>query len=264
MILIKVPAINGLNKTNGCEKAPDEIFDALREIFSNEDKKVIDISSLNIDNIIVDNSNIEESNKKIYEKAKELTDEKAIFVGGDHSITYSLVKGFSEKKKNIGLIIFDAHADCCPDFNLPTHEDLLLALVKEKIVNPENIILIGSRNYFRDEIDFLEKNKIKIFDMKQIFDQGIQKIVHDIMEEARKFDSLYLSIDIDVVDPAFAPGTGYIEPAGLSSRELIYFIQKLKLLRNLDAVDITEVNPDKDINEITIKLGAKIIAEFLK
>jgi len=99
--------------------------------------------------------------------------------------------------------------------------------------------------------------------MKQIFEQGIKETSHFIMEQVRKFDPLYISIDIDVIDPAFAPGTGYLEPAGFSSREFIYFIQKLKLLKNLGAIDLTEINPDKDFNGLTVKLGAKIIAEFM-
>ena len=83
-----------------------------------------------------------------------------------------------------------------------------------------------------------------------------------VMEKARKFENLYISLDIDSVDPAFAPGTGCIEPGGLASRELIYFIQRLKLLKNLRMMDIVEVNPKIDVNNMTSKLAAKVIGEF--
>ena len=79
---------------------------------------------------------------------------------------------------------------------------------------------------------------------------------------AKNFDNLYISIDIDVIDPAFAPGTGYIEPAGLTSREFLYFLHRLKNLKNIRGYDIVEINPKKDINNLTTKLGAKILVEL--
>ena len=98
--------------------------------------------------------------------------------------------------------------------------------------------------------------------MKEITTEGIHEISESVMAAAKDFEALYVSIDIDVLDPAFAPGTGCTEPAGLTSRELIYFVQRLKLLKNLKIVDIVEINPKKDVNNMTSKLGAKIIAEF--
>ena len=83
------------------------------------------------------------------------------------------------------------------------------------------------------------------------------------METEKNWDSLYLSIDIDAVDPAFAPGTGFIEPGGFTSREVLYIVQRLKRLRNLKMIDLVEVNPKKDLNKMTIKLSAKIVKELL-
>jgi len=83
------------------------------------------------------------------------------------------------------------------------------------------------------------------------------------MERARNSSGFYISIDIDSVDPAFAPGTGYIEPGGLSSRELIYFIKRLSLLNNFRGGDIVEINPDLDNRNMTVKLGAKILSEMI-
>ena len=99
--------------------------------------------------------------------------------------------------------------------------------------------------------------------MKNISMEGIRNICDAVMESAKDFDGLYISIDIDSVDPAFAPGTGYPEPAGLSSRELLYFIHRLKKLKNLKAVDIVEVNPEKDLNDITSRLAAKLCVELV-
>jgi len=83
----------------------------------------------------------------------------------------------------------------------------------------------------------------------------------DGIMEFSKNKELYVSIDVRVIDPAFAPGTGYPEPGGLSTRELLFFIHKLKLL-NISSWDIVEVNPDKDINNITSKTAAKLVKEI--
>ena len=76
---------------------------------------------------------------------------------------------------------------------------------------------------------------------------------------------IYLSIDIDVLDPRFAPGVGYIEPGGMSSRQLLYFIQRLNLLKTLRVIDIVEINSEKDKkhDNMTVKIGAKLLAEFI-
>ena len=68
--------------------------------------------------------------------------------------------------------------------------------------------------------------------MKDIFENGVNEVCDTIMEICRKFNKLHISLDIDVVDPAFAPGVGYLESGGLSSNEILYFIRRLKLLKN--------------------------------
>ena len=88
-------------------------------------------------------------------------------------------------------------------------------------------------------------------------------IVPGLQEAAAKgFDALYLSVDIDVVDAAFVPGTGFPEVAGLTSRELLYFLHRIKRLKNLKGIDVVEVNPTKDVRDVTSLLGAKIVFEL--
>lgn len=262
MLIVKVPAINGLGKTNGCEKAPEKIISELNEIYTNEQGIEIKINKNQIKEILVNPEDVEETNKNIYKEAKKIftLNDFPIFIGGDHSITYPLLKSFIETFGNVGMIIFDAHADCMHNFHPPTHEDWLRTLI-ENGFKVENIILVGLRNIHNIEREFLQKNKLNCFMQKQLF-ENLQDSCDAIMEIARKFGALYLSIDIDAVDPAFAPATGYAEPAGLSSREIIYMIQRIKMLKNLKAADIVEVNPKKDINNITSRLAAKIISEL--
>jgi arginase family enzyme len=202
---------------------------------------------------------IEEINEDdVYEKASEAFKQlqNVMFIGKDHLKSKEIIKAFSESFENPGIVVFDAHPDSEND------EDMLPYLIKNSIISPKNIILIGTRTWKKQELEFLNNYKIKQYTMKEISQEGIHEVCDSAMSVAKDFGSLYISIDIDVVDPGSAPGTGAVVPGGLSSRELIYFLQRLKILKNLKACDLFEVNPDKDINEITLTLAAKIIAEM--
>ncbi|MBL7054563.1 arginase family protein [Candidatus Woesearchaeota archaeon] len=262
MKLIKIPAINGLGKTKGCEKAPDKIISKLKEFYLNEEG-MLPVSD--IEDVETEKTNVEENNERIYIKIKDSLSEAREFgfLGGDHSITYSCFKAFSESFDNMGLVMFDAHPDCVNNFKPATHEDFIKVLIEEGKLKKENLIIVGLRSWHKSEHKFLKENKIKFFSMKEIANENIHEVCESIMSVAKNFDGLYVSIDIDVVDPAFAPGTGYPEPAGMTSRELLYFLKKLKLLKNLKALDLVEINPEKDVNEMTVKLGAKILSEMV-
>ncbi|MEM3374610.1 MAG: arginase family protein [Candidatus Woesearchaeota archaeon] len=260
MKVIKVPFnANALEKKNGIENAPDKIVSFLNNFYLKENGL---LPFFEIDSIKVDNANIEYSNQQIELFVSNLQ-EKAVLLGGDHSITYPSFRAFSKKFKNPGLIIFDAHVDCENDFRPPTHEDFVRVLIEEGTLKKENLIFIGIRNMHTNELDFIKKNKLKIYDMKEISNDGKNEIIEAIMSVAKNFDGLYISLDIDALDPAFAPGTGYIEPGGLSTRELLFFIQKLKNLKNIYMWDLVEVNPIKDINDLTSITAAKIIIEII-
>ena len=258
MDVVKIRSSQGsLGKNLGCEKAPDLIIEKFNEMFLNENYFS---SEINVYDITIYESNIEKTNESILNEAKRF--DKAIFLGGDHSITYNLFNAFSSKFRNTGLLIFDAHPDCEVYTDIAAHEDFVRKLIDDMLLEKENVILVGLRIFSENEIKFLKDNKIKFFSMKDIFND-LQNVCDEIMELSRNFDGLYLSIDIDVVDPAYAPGTVYLEVGGLSSRELLYFIQRIKLLKNLKFIDIVEINPKKDINNMTVMLGAKILKELI-
>ena len=252
-----------MGKTNGCENAPVEILKALKEIGVNENKKIIEFDKLNLEEIHVDLNNLEESNWLIKKNSEEAfyKNNRVVFVGGDHSISYSICKAFNNVEKNPLLIIFDAHADCMEPGKEPTHEEWLRALI-EGGFDPKKIILVSTRNMWKEEIDFLEKHGVLLIRM-DVIREDTEGVCDLIMERARQASGFYVSIDVDCVDPAFAPGSGYLEPGGLSSRELIYFIKRLQLLDNFKGGDIVEINPSKDLNNMTVKLGAKLLGEML-
>ncbi len=250
-----------MGKTDGCEKAPVKILEALDEIGSNEKGKLVNKKLMDLEEIHVNNNNVEEANELIYKNSKKSfeTQDKVLFVGGDHSISYGLVRGFREVYNKGHLIVFDAHADCMKPGKEPTHEEWLRKLV-ESGFPLQNIVLVGARNIWPEERKFLSENKIQVIEMKQVR-EDVEGICDIVMEKVRG-EGFYISIDIDVVDPAYAPGTGYLEPGGMSGGQLIYFLQRLTLLKNFKGADIVEINPDKD-NGRTIKLGAKILSELI-
>ena len=250
MIITKVPtSLGSMNKNKGCEKAPDEIIKELKKVEINESLKEIKYQVSEVKT----SSNIDETNRNI-ENAKG-----DIFIGGDHSITYSLFKSL---KKNKGLIIFDAHVDLDNYTDTPSHEDFLRKLIDENHLNPQNLVIIGTRKYWKNEIDYIKEKNIRLITTKQIFENNIVDLCDSVMEKFRKFEELYISIDIDVLDPSIAPGTHYTESNGLQLDQLLYFIRKLKILKNIKKIDLVEVNPDIE-NKITIKTATKIISELI-
>jgi len=266
MFIVKIPMINGLGKTKGCERTGNAILESLKEIHSNESGNVIDSSLLDLEEIHIDNSNVELSNRLIYENSLEIfeTKPKVVFLGGDHSISYSTGKAFLEhckkERKKPCLIVFDSHADCMTPMKEPTHEEWLRKLIEDGFPI-ENILIVGLRNVWKDEIKFLKENKIKTLSMTNLTNDLPDMC--DMIMEFSNGKELYVSVDIDFIDPVFAPATGYPEPGGITSRQFLYLIQRIKKIRTLRAIDIVEINEKKDKDRITVKLGAKILAELL-
>jgi len=262
MKIIKIPFSGNNPNNDDCDKAPDKIVEVLGTVYASEDNHLVHPKLFNIELIPVKNKDWELSKKNIIDFVMQ-NDDFPICLGGDHSITYPLFKAFSQKFQNAGLIIFDAHPDTYhkEDYEY-FHGGWLKFLVDDNIIDPRKVIVIGIRNPDPEEINYMKKKKITFYTMKQIFENDVKEVCDMVMEKAREFSNLYISLDIDVLDPAFAPGTGCIEPGGMSSRELIYFIQRLRLLKNVKMMDIVEINPEMDINDMTSKLAAKIIGEF--
>ncbi|MFH1358753.1 MAG: arginase family protein [archaeon] len=261
MQIIRV-RLTSSEKTKGCEKAPIQVIKALRDIKTNENKKEINVDNLNLEEIHVDLDNQKEAHDLIFENSKEIFEKnsKAFFIGGDHSISYSIVRAFDKINKNSSLVVFEAHADCLDEGGIHS-ENWLRRLIEQGFLGSK-IILIGSRNLSSKELRFLKENKVTLIKM-DLLQEDIQEVCDLVMERVRDSEGFYVSIDLDCVDPGFAPGVTEIEPGGLSSRELIYFIKRLSLLDNFKGGDIVEINPEKDINDMTIKLGAKLLGEMI-
>jgi formiminoglutamase len=268
MKIITVPfSGGGLGHGDGSNEAPKKIIANFENLFSNERGQE---PKFKIDNYLddkLDEKNLNKSHQIIQEYAEKQKG-KVVFIGGDHSITHPLVKGYKKSldeqnpEGELLFIVFDAHPDLMDDFRPPTQEDYLRVLLAEKILKPENVVLIGLRNWDKEELNFIKENKIKYFSMNDILKKGVVEISNELVKIINDHNKSYLSIDIDVVDPVEAIGTGYIEHGGMSSRELIYMVQEIAKTKKICAVDVVEVNPKKDFKEMTSKLASKLIFEL--
>jgi arginase family enzyme len=202
---------------------------------------------------IIEN-NLEQTNQNL-ENIK-ITEKGELFIGGDHSITYSLFKGFKQQIKQqnpnakIGLLILDAHADCSDNFMPPTHEDFNRVLIEQKIIDPKNLLIIGCTKVYDNEKEFIQKHNLQIQEYNNIH-------FHKIKEFIDNHNIIYLSIDIDILSQIYAPGTHY--PDGKLTLDELTNILTLIKSSKIKRADLVEINPTLDQDNKTLEAGKKII-----
>lgn len=178
---------------------------------------------------------------------------KLLSLGGEHLISLPLIKAASSVFPELRVIHLDAHADLRRKYlgNELSHASVMRRVCE--FLKPSNLYQFGIRSGLKEEFDFGKENT-------RFYPFSLEKVDKVIDELSSK--PVYLSIDIDVIDPAFAPGTGTPEPNGITPKELFNFLEKIKSL-NLIAVDVVEVSPPNDTSDITSLLVAKIVREIL-
>ena len=174
-----------------------------------------------------------------------------ISIGGDHSITYPIIAGYHKFYPKLNILHFDAHPDLYNNFeNDPfSHASPFARIMENNLAN--ELIQIGIRTMTDHQKDQVDKYKIKVITMNEFSSDMVLKFD----------DPIYISIDLDGLDPAYAPGVSHPEPGGLSTRDII------KIISNIDGEviggDIVEYNPKKDINNITAVTAAKLLKELM-
>lgn len=200
--------------------------------------------------------NVEGSLRQIETVADKLfTDKKfPIFIGGEHLVSFPLIKSCYKHYPDLIVLHFDAHADLRYDYE---GEENSHATVMNKIVQ-----MVGKKRVYQFGIRSGTKEEFLLAkDYTYLFHDEIFPALTDVVKII-KDKPVYITLDIDVVDPAFAPGTGTPEPGGCSSKEILSAIYGLKDL-NVVGMDIVEVSPWHDQSDITSILGAKLIRESL-
>jgi len=243
----------------GCRFGPDAIRDAFNniEIFQPEfgvDLEVEAISDLGNTRHTVVAAEMLQMVKNVTSELKK-QDKQIIILGGEHLITLG---SFTCFPKDTGYVVFDAHYDLRDQYadTKLSHAAYLRRIVEER--GSENIVHVGARAFVKEELAFLKEHNIATVSDKEIRNGNGPKLLKDITST---FDRVYLSVDLDVLDPAFAPGVGNPEAVGISSRELYDLITTLQN-KKIVAADMVELNPTYD-NGSTAAMAAKMIATII-
>lgn len=176
-------------------------------------------------------------------------------LGGDHFITYPILKAHAEKYGALSLIHFDAHSDTWDDDGRVDHGTMFYHAAKEGIVNAEQSVQIGLRTFNEETWGY---NCVKA---PWVHEQGITAVV-DRIHEIVNDNLCYLTFDIDCLDPSYAPGTGTPVIGGLSTHQAQQILRGLSGI-NLVGMDLVEVAPAYDVGEITSLAGASLALEML-
>ena len=189
---------------------------------------------------------IEQAVDELLEKRK-----RPVCLGGDHSITYPILRALGRRFKDLTLIHFDAHPDLYDEFqgSRNSHASPFARIMEEKLT--KRLIQVGIRT-----MNAAQEKQAKRFGVE------VYKIGHKrALDEVKTWCPVYVSFDMDVLDPAFAPGISHREPGGMSVREVLTHIHAIT--GKIAGADIVEFNPAQDHTQITAMVGAKLLKEIL-
>ena len=172
-------------------------------------------------------------------------------LGGDHSITYPIIKAYRKFYASFDILHLDAHPDLYEELDNDkySHACPFARIMENKLI--DQLIQVGIRTWNTHQLEQARKYKVAISEMKDFDIRNLPELKNDV----------YISLDMDVFDPAFAPGVSHHEPGGLTARQVISVIQNIK--PRIIGAEIVEYNPKRDVQGITATLAAKIMKEIL-
>ncbi|HPI03418.1 MAG TPA: agmatinase [Candidatus Goldiibacteriota bacterium] len=192
---------------------------------------------------------IEAYAESFVEKAK-----KTLYICGEHLISYPIVKSYHKKYPGLKVVYFDAHADMRDHYDGNRLSHSAAARRISEVVGPENIYMFGIRSFEKQEMKFIRDNKILCDPLMEEFENVMDTI---------KNCPVYISIDVDVIDPGFLPGVGNPEAGGMSYRDFLRAVEGFSCLKNIVAADINELSPKYDPMGASSVFVAKMIREML-
>jgi len=189
----------------------------------------------------------------------------AIVLGGDHSVTIPVFRTFSETVPGpLGYLHLDAHLDLMPSFEGRTwsHACTARRVLEAASISPEHAVFMGIRSWLGEEIAYLRDHpEMQVLTASAIAEGDMPSLVTSALAPLQSAASVYVTIDIDVLDPAFAPGTGTPEAGGLSTRDLLRILRLAFEHLPIRALDVVEVSPPLDASDITSFAVVKLLYE---
>jgi arginase len=254
LALLGIPFDAYSSYLRGCAQAPEAIRTALTNPSTNlsaengvdygNEPRLVDLGNMSIKSE-KDYSKIQIEALSILEKGSNL-----LALGGDHSITYPLIQAHHKLHGKVNILHLDAHSDTYAEFegNPFSHACPFARIMEEGLA--KRLVQVGIRTLTRHQREQIQRFNIEVIEMKN-WRQNLEI----------QFDGLlYLSLDLDVLDPGFAPGVSHYEPGGLSTREVITLIQGLR--DPIIGADLVEFNPSRDPSGVTAMVAAKLFKEI--
>ncbi len=246
----------------GCRFAPSAIRQASLHLETYSFKAGVDAEDLMVHDLgdLHVTGEVDKTLSQLELVVKEIIEAKKlpVLIGGEHTITLGATKGIN---KNIAIVSFDAHLDMRNEYmGLMTSHTTFMRRMYEQ-VKPQKILEIGTRAVCKEELNFAKNQRIEFLTVHQIMEDGLKETIQKIRNSVSGFSKVYLTVDIDVLDPAFAPAVQNPEPDGLDMHtflELLYEVCKHQII----AFDLVEVAPHYDSGTTAIQ-AAKIVLETL-
>ena len=243
----------------GTEEAPFKIrqISNLRDTFERNGKISLGRPFQGSEKKVHDFGNISRSQiENVYDKITA-SSKIPISIGGDHSISSQIINTMAKRYGKVSLVYFDAH----PDF-VSSETNYYGSVVNDILSNIEidYSVEIGIRTSEQEELDNIKKYHLEVitpFDMRE---QGIKQVANSVLN--RLGDKVYVSFDMDCVDPAYAPGVSVPVPMGLSSTDAVYLLREIAK-KGIVGMDVMEVCPSFDVKDRTSHLASRIISEVL-
>ena len=254
--ILGIPLDENSSFMRGAAKAPFAIMDAFHSDSSNmfsengfncgDSKKIkyLDVLKLSSGKAAMDSIRIRVKKELEY-------DQKVLSLGGDHSVTFPIIQAYAEKYKGLNILHFDAHPDLYNNFdnNPYSHASPFARIMENNLIR--RLVQVGIRTLNDHQLEQVNRFGVEVIEMKDLD-----------MNVSLQFDGpVYISFDMDSLDPAYAPGVSHHEPGGLSTRNVIQIIHQLE--GSVVGGDIVELNPDRDINNITALTAAKLMKEIM-
>lgn len=258
-VIIGIPMDATTSFRPGTRLAPyrvREVSEGIEEYSIYQDKSLEEIDFYDAGDVIIPFGNVESSLNRTEAVCRELLEmgKKVFAIGGEHLVSLPLIKAYQAKYPDLVVIQMDAHADLRDDYlgEKLSHASVMKHVVE--IIGSKNLYQLGIRSGTKDEIEYAkEHTNMYLNELNSAIKEVKQKIGNK---------PVYITLDIDVLDPAFAPGTGTPEAGGFTSRELIEVILELGEL-NVVGFDVVEISPPYEKGDLTSILGAKILREAL-
>ncbi|HTS88591.1 MAG TPA: agmatinase [Gemmatimonadales bacterium] len=256
--LLGVPFDGASSFQRGAALAPAAIRAAFHSPSTNTwNEDVTDTTSLFLDAGDLAIDGVTDPRDSITESVAELLQQGTtpILLGGDHSITWPIVRAIRARAERLTILHLDAHPDLYHSFDGDrlSHASPFARIMEEKLAN--HLVQIGVRTMNGHQRDQARRFGVEVVPMRS----GLEAMV----TAARRLDGpVFLSLDLDVLDPAFAPGVSHAEPGGLTTREVIGIIQAIPRGRLVGA-DLVELNPANDLRDLTARVAVKLLKEIV-